>query len=1018
MTIAEVCRLSREVQTGELLEAIALDRALEPGTKEADREFVLRATYPTVPLRLLTTYVAEKLTGRSPKGAAVVRGDYGSGKSHALLALFHLALAGEGAAEWLRRWGVRAEFPADTRVALVQLVAEQPETFWEPLFARAGMADLADRVWKAPIREVWAELTAEGPVLLIVDELELWFGQNRDRAEDIQAGVQNLLEAANLPEVPLAVVLSVYGRDPALMGTINRSQPPIWDVGTAEDRHRILRHRLLERVDEAKVEQVVNAYLEAYQRVRSELPETGLRLADLHREFRETYPFHPAFLRQAFAVYASAPHHESTRGIIYLGATLLRRWASQRDALLAGDLEVTDEDIASDLCRLDPDLVANAREDLSQRCHGIAQAPGLLGTVLLHSFSPFGTPGATKEEVLLGNLRPETNVNDLRTDLAEVQQRAWFLDEIEERLLITKEVVLLKQIEQMARTKVETAEGTEEAAERVREVLRSLANGERLYLYPEEPLPPALSSPALKMAVSLEPMTETQAEEILRGLDNTVVLLAPKPAVRERLTHDRELLLRATRVLVCEELLRQRTRRKSEVQEYKQRFQQELKERIEESYGRWMRLSRVGELGQEPRFVVRAVDCGLAWESVKEAIRGQNDADTVREGLAKLLRCAGAQAPKGSDGAGRTIRELREDLRRYAGLPILVEEGQLEEALQGMVQDDSLLAGVVVAIGKAVYGHDDRPLPLPLGEDWRVWLKAYGPEPPAKEDVKHAVRQALASAQRGGVEWGVLRGDIASQLEVPPSEVAQALTELVRDGDAVVEQEESRYPDDDLLASETLRDGARAWLTDYAPPDDRRARERILALVGEAGEAGVSVGEVKAQLRLETLTEAALERALTRLLTQGKIAAYTPQEQMALHEPGLLTDESLLRLPIPLPPQPEPGWEPFQLPIGPYRLLNKLLEDLRARLQEGSRIRSAAFQVTPPEEEDPLFGWDEEASRVAQVRVQHQLDYTFHYPVSKEALMNLVERLVSRLGERGEVLLEARVEGEVPGGGA
>jgi len=89
MTIQQICQLSEEVRTGELLEAVFIDQAIkDPDSKEADASFVLCATYPTIPLRGLVELMAQKLSGEHPKGTVVIRGDYGSGKSHALLALY------------------------------------------------------------------------------------------------------------------------------------------------------------------------------------------------------------------------------------------------------------------------------------------------------------------------------------------------------------------------------------------------------------------------------------------------------------------------------------------------------------------------------------------------------------------------------------------------------------------------------------------------------------------------------------------------------------------------------------------------------------------------------------------------------------------------------------------------------------------------------------------------------------------------------------------------------------------
>ena len=1015
MTIGQICQLSEEVRTGELLEAVFIDQAIkDPASKEANAGFVLRATYPTAPLRALVELMAQKLSGEHPKGTVVIRGDYGSGKSHALLALYHLASLGSEAQEWFDEWNVRGRFPEPTNVALVQLVSENPDTFWELLFERAGRSELDVQIRNYPTREQWEGLAASMPTLLIIDELELWFrqldnGRPKDRA---QAGLQNLLEATSRSDVPLAVALSVYGREPRLMEIINRTQPPSWDVGTAEDRQQIVRHRLISHIVEDRAQEVVARYIQAYQNARVEFPLLAARLADLEREMAVCYPLHPAFLKQAFQVYAAAPHHESTRGIIYLCANLLRRHAAQRDLILTGDLDIRDENVASDLRKLDPDLVSNAHEDLSQRCQEIDHAGGILGTVLLHSFAPADAAGAALEDVLVGNLRPGLNINDLRNEIDSVRRECWFMDEVEDRLVVTKEVVLLKRIEQQARALVQKPEGREEAAEKIRETLRHYISPEVTYLYPEDPLPEALAGASLKYVLSLEPIREAQAEELLRTRDNTAVLIAPKPALRGRLTHDREMLLRAARLLVCESLLGRRTHRQSDVRGYKRRFEREFKQGLENYYGYWMRLSRTNELGADPEYVIRKIECALSAGAIKDEIRIENDVEVVKGGLQKLLRYSGARAPRGTEAAGQTVGQLRRGLRSHPGLPILVDGGQLAEALQSMAQDSHPNTGIVVTVGRALYGYDDRRLPTPLNDDWRVWLKSYAPEPPAPQDVKHAARQTLADAGRLGAAARQIKAEVLDELDVPAQDVLRALAELVNEREAVLEQDEARFPADGDLTSDTITDTAQVWLADYAPPDDRQARQRIMQLIHDADPEGITLGDLKSHLAVEGVEEDAIRRGVERLLQGREVLA--GEEVSLIHDLSLLTDEMMIKLPGEKPP-PLLGWEPFRLPLGPYRLLDQFLRDLRARLREEARIRSARFQVSPMgEAADPLFGQDEELTRLAQVTAQHELTCEFTHPASKTAFMAITENLVEQLERVEGIVVSVEVRGDAP----
>ncbi|MBC8252504.1 MAG: DUF499 domain-containing protein [Ardenticatenia bacterium] len=1023
MTIAEICQLSDEVRTGELLISVFIDRAIKaPSSKEADRNFVLRATYPTAPLRSLTEHMAQKLSGQHPKGSAVIRGTYGSGKSHGLLALYHVVAAGEEARPVLETWGVQVMPPAAARVAVVQLRAENPLTLWEFLFERAQRADLNGQVRDYPTREDWATLGREKPTLLIVDELEDWFAaQDEEEQARTKAALANLLEAAELSDASLAVALAVYGTNDELMAIINRLQPPVWDVGTAEDRQKIVRHRLIDRVkDEAKAREVVRSYIETYENVRSELP--GLvNLGDLRREMEAAYPFHPLFLRQAYQVYAAMPRHESTRGVVGVCATLLRRLAWQRDLILTGDLDVTDEEIASDLRKLDPELVANTVEDLRERCAAVGGASGILGTILLHSFSPTGIPGAMEEQVLLGSLRPKVNINDLRRALEEVRQQTWFVDEVNDRLLISKEVVLVKQIEQMARARLETVDGQAQAAEYLRNLIRQAVGGEHLTLHPEEPLPTALAGTALKTVVSLEAMNESEALELLRGLDNTVILIAPKLAVRERLTKDREFLLRALRVLVCEVLLRQQTKRQTEVRRLlRQQYEPKLGQHLRGAYGRWMRLSRLNELGEEPNFIVRPEPCTPSAEGIRQTIQKVYDVDSVREGLARLLRHQGRGSAKGSEQAGLTVRQLHEGLRRHPGLPMMVDGQRLEQALKAMVADGSPDGGVVVQVGKALYGYEGTVLPSIISPDWRVWLKKYGPEPPAKADVKQRARQELARTRADEIEVRGLKRAVTAATGTATAEVARALAELVNEGEAVLEQESGRYPDDGPIASEMVQDSGRAWLAEYAPPDARKAERRILDIITQAGDSGISFGQVKTQLGLEGIGELAMQRAMNRLRNANQVGVYTSDGQALLGE--AIPDECLLRLPrVYRPPKwaTEPPGKPLAIPVGPYRFLDQLLSDLRSRLQETAQIREATFSVKPFESSpDPVFRRDEEVQRIAQESIEHRLTWKFVTPISKGALLTLVQRLRERLGKEGEVTVEMMVAGEVPDHGA
>jgi len=1018
MTIAEVCRLSEEVRSGNLLEAVFLDNVKHSGTQESDCDFVLSATYPTVPVRDLIETIGNKLALKSPQGGFVLSGTLGSGKSHALLTLYHVAKEGPAVHEWLNKANIKTEFPPGVRVAVVQMVAERPPNFWQPLYICAGEERLLSAITPYPSREDWLRIADNGHILLIIDELELWYGQLDSDADKKRtlAALQNLLEAAKVPNVPLAAAVSVYGRDADIVGFLDRTKPPTRDMTTAQDREEILRHRLVPEINMREVERIVDAYISLYEKIRNDLPSRGQALADMRRRMLQRYPFHPDFVARAFQSYATASHSETVRGIIFLFARLLQKWADAKDLICAGDIDLLDDDIASDLRKLDFDLVNHAVEDLQQRCEGFDYSNETIATSLLYSFAPEGYAGATTEEIILNMMRPNVNVDDLLYSVERTADEAWFMDKIDERLVITREIVLRKQIEQQARALKETPDGRKECQNRIKQVIRETMKGTALYLLDEDTLPEGGTN--IKYLVSLEHLPTDKARQIYQGKGNLIVLIAPKAAVQGNIAQDEDAILKAARVLVCERMLKQRSKRQSDLKRHQNDFISQLREKIENAFAVWYRISRTNDLGEEPQYVIRPVESALSQKDIEQAIFERNDVDTIKGGMRRVLLQAGQVVAKGSAQAGRTIGEIKKAFREILGLPILMEDRQLYDALASMVTDDTPDTGAVVSAGRTLYPYQRVDLPYPLDEQWRIWLKKFAPAPPAKGDVKRAVEHILADAKKNGKRLSTLCADVAQRAtqDVPKTEVLRALVELIADGQAVVEQEDDRYPDDGLVSSEALIDAASAWLSAFAPPDARSARRRIRELVEKAGPEGISVGEIKRLLALENIPENATARGLEILLMRENVVAYDGIQAISFfREMPPLPDSTIIKLPSTIIPLTPPQRKHDDFDISPYRLLSEFLRELRNRLHDSADVKSIRFEVSPADEqEDNFFGVKNAPDEISEVTLRHLLTYRFKHPLNKPALLQLSEKLVERLNQHEDVILTAHVESEVP----
>ena len=1003
MTITQVCKLSQEVERNELLTTVVLDGVYKEERKEADSEFVLRVTYPTETMRLLIQQVTEKLFGKTHKGGVVVRGSYGSGKSHTLLALFHLCNDAKRANEWCERWEMPFKFPENIRVAAVQLVAERPENLWCNLMERLGETELLQKISRYPTRDDWMALAEKQPTVLLIDELEGWYEalDASERAPQKNA-LQNLMEASE-QDVPLAVVVSVYGVNHEVMAILNRTQPPILDVGVAPDRWRIVRHRLLDSLDERKVREIIQRYMQVYEKVRNYLPITDFD--ELRREMEHHYPFHPVFLRKMFEVYGLMPRHEMTRGVIGICATLLRRWAKERDMILAGDLDVLEEEIASDLRKLDPQRVENAQKDLQERCKEVEFASEFLGATLLYSVG--NQQGISDGELWLATLRPERNINDLQDALETVNRKALYLEKLNGNLLVTVEESLEKRLEQDARTLIATTEGRQKAAKRLKEKIREEAKTEVIF-YPDEEIRSGGSS--LKYVLSLEPLKAKP--ETLRPIfpDNTLILLAPKQSVTRRVTEDDDWLFAAAKVLVCEELLKQRHKRQQELKRFKGQFENDLERLIRTNFAEWLRLSRTNELGEEPKFIVRREQVTLSKEDIDSKLRETFDLNTFKEAVAKILRAQGRGKKKGEEEAGLTIKQVKDWLRREVGLPILGEstESAFKEAIKAIVADDSNQTGAVVRIGKAIYGYQPNVTILQEPQDnWRIWLKEFAPEPPAPEDVKERLRNELQRAEKEGLTVSELQ----SKLRGESQEIKRAIADLVNSEEVVLEGDEERYPEDGHLPVDKVSRDARVWLKDFAPPDDRKPRQEILRLVDEADNEGITWGEVKQRLSNLGYDENAILRALEKLHSKGEIMFVSNGQVLKGIPVTALPEEMRLKRPY-MPPEGKDVTASTEtlldVSISSYRLPENFdlwIGELRSKLDERARIEQVALTVQTSVS-------PESVKNIAEVQERWEIWWRFRVPASKSEVEKLCEELlVKSLPSGWQFVVSARMKG-------
>ena len=261
-------------------------------------------TFITEGMRLLLTQVAQRLAGKGGEPVIQLQTAFGGGKTHTMLAVYHLATRKcalselAGIPELIERAGLMDV--AQARVAVLDGTAHAPgqpwkhgkqsvRTLWGELAWQLGgsegfaLVKEADATGTSPGKEVLRELLAAyAPCVVLIDELVAYVRQFPE-GQTLSGGsydsnlsfVQALTEAAKL--VPNAIVLASLPESDveagsqrgvaalrALEKTFGRVQA-LWKPVATEEAFEIVRRRLFEPVRDAKTRDAVcRAFADAY----------------------------------------------------------------------------------------------------------------------------------------------------------------------------------------------------------------------------------------------------------------------------------------------------------------------------------------------------------------------------------------------------------------------------------------------------------------------------------------------------------------------------------------------------------------------------------------------------------------------------------------------------------------------------------------------------------------------------------------------------------------------------------
>jgi predicted AAA+ superfamily ATPase len=374
-----------------------------------------RRTYLTDSLKRLLTGAVQRLNGKGGDPVVQLQTNFGGGKTHSMLALYHL-FSGTPPGELVGVDAVLAEagvskLPKVNRVVLVgnKISPGNPvtkadgtvvRTLWGELAWQLGHAAGGAKEAKKAFQRVAADdekatspgdvlrglMNDYGPCVILIDEWVAYARQLHDAAADLPAGTfethftfaQALTESAKLAKSCL-LVISLPASDTASSPHAQASDEEVggqrgrealsriqnavgrveasWRPASAEEGFEIVRRRLFQPLVEREQfiarDTVARAFFDFYRTQHQEFPPE-CRDAEYEKRLKAAYPIHPEIFDRLYNDWSTLVKFQRTRGVLRLMAAVIHSLWEKGDRnplILPANIAIDDPRVQFELTR-------------------------------------------------------------------------------------------------------------------------------------------------------------------------------------------------------------------------------------------------------------------------------------------------------------------------------------------------------------------------------------------------------------------------------------------------------------------------------------------------------------------------------------------------------------------------------------------------------------------------------------------------------------------------------------------
>jgi hypothetical protein len=354
-------------------------------TYQDPREFY-RITFMTGGMRQVLQRAVERLAGKGSDPVIGLQTSFGGGKTHTLLALYHLASAQKpetlpGLADIFKAAGVTALPIKSKPVVFVGTAAgaNQPfrvegnktvKSLWGLIAVKLGgwkayeAIKASDEARTNPGSEALIPILKQAaPCLILLDEV-VAYARNLDGLayDGFVSFFQSLTEAATA--VPGVLVVGSLPESGAEVGNERGRQALLqlekifgrvqsaWAPAQGTETFEIIRRRLFQELDDEGQkarEQAIKAFASYYRNNAGEFP-AEVREKAYEEQLRAAYPVHPELFDMLQTDWGGLEKFQKTRGVLKMMAQIVfRLWRDEHAApmILPGHVPLTDHKVRS-----------------------------------------------------------------------------------------------------------------------------------------------------------------------------------------------------------------------------------------------------------------------------------------------------------------------------------------------------------------------------------------------------------------------------------------------------------------------------------------------------------------------------------------------------------------------------------------------------------------------------------------------------------------------------------------------